>query len=114
MSGASDARTTSISQWPGRDGSAIVISPILTSAAAAPEEKRQEMSRAGTWRIMTVRWVGNVVLSRSHQMALGQKLGTLTRHRGDVQCRCPGHNHIELCAPVVVIFPVLHFRCSVR
>jgi hypothetical protein len=61
MSGASDAWTTSISQWPGRDGSAIVISPILTSAAAAPEEKRQEVSSAVTRRVMTVRWVGNVV-----------------------------------------------------
>ena len=47
----------------GRDSSAIVISPILTSAAAAPEEDR-EMSGAVTRRFMTVRWLGKLVLRK--------------------------------------------------
>ena len=51
----------------GRDSSAIVISPILTSAAAAPEEKRREMSGAVTRRFMTVRWLGKLVRCLSLQ-----------------------------------------------
>ena len=55
MSGASDALTTSISQWPGREGSAMGISPILTSVASALAQKTQEMSSAVVRRIMAVR-----------------------------------------------------------